>query len=49
VVSAFEAMGYTTRTSRFGDVHVIVNRNGVLVAAFETNGRGQAMVKSVSH
>ncbi|MFC4701314.1 gamma-glutamyltransferase [Glaciecola siphonariae] len=45
VIEALGAMGYTTRTSRFGDLHVIVNRNGRLEAASETNGRGQAIVK----
>jgi gamma-glutamyltranspeptidase/glutathione hydrolase len=48
VVAELEAMGYITRTSRFGDVHVIVNRNGKLEAASESNGRGQAMVKSLT-
>jgi gamma-glutamyltranspeptidase/glutathione hydrolase len=48
VVAELEALGYTTRTSRFGDVHVIVNRNGKLEAASESNGRGQAMVKSLT-
>ena len=44
VVAELEAMGYTTRTSRFGDVHVIINRNGKLEAASESNGRGKAIV-----
>lgn len=47
VVSELAAMGYTTRTSRFGDVHVIVKRNGKLEAASESNGRGLSMVKSL--
>ncbi|WP_371194020.1 gamma-glutamyltransferase [Glaciecola sp. SC05] len=49
VISELEAMGYSTRVSRFGDLHVIVNRNGVLEAASESNGRGQAMVKATSN
>ncbi|WP_250884186.1 gamma-glutamyltransferase [Glaciecola sp. XM2] len=44
VIAELEAMGYSTRTSRFGDLHVIVNRDGKLQAASETNGRGQALV-----
>ncbi|WP_395345609.1 gamma-glutamyltransferase [Ningiella sp. W23] len=46
VVNTLESMGYSTRTSRFGDLHVIVKRNGKLEAASETNGRGQAIVSS---
>lgn len=43
-IEALEAMGYTSRTSRFGDLHVIINRGNGLEAASETNGRGQAIV-----
>jgi gamma-glutamyltranspeptidase/glutathione hydrolase len=43
-IKALQQMGYTLRTSRFGDVHVIVKRDGKLEAASETNGRGQAIV-----
>lgn len=49
VISALEEMGYITRASRFGDVHVIVKRDDALEAASESNGRGQAMVKTVSY
>ena len=47
VIIELETMGYTTRTSRFGDLHVIVKRNGVLEAASESNGRGKAMVEDL--
>jgi gamma-glutamyltranspeptidase/glutathione hydrolase len=47
VITELETMGYTTRTSRFGDLHVIVKRNGVLEAASESNGRGKAMVEDL--
>jgi len=43
-VMALEALGYTTRTSRFGDLHVIVKRDGELHAASESSGRGKALV-----
>lgn len=49
VISALEEMGYTTHTSRFGDLHVIVKREGALEAASESSGRGQAMVKTVTY
>jgi gamma-glutamyltranspeptidase/glutathione hydrolase len=49
VISALEKMGYITQTSRFGDLHVIVNRGGILEAASESNGRGQAVVKTVTY
>ncbi|MFT6267890.1 MAG: gamma-glutamyltranspeptidase/glutathione hydrolase [Alphaproteobacteria bacterium] len=42
-----EKMGYTTRVSRFGDLHVIINTDKGLEAASETNGRGQAIVEDV--
>ncbi len=45
VLAELEAMGYTTRRSRFGDLQVIVKRNGKLEAASETNGRGKAVVE----
>jgi gamma-glutamyltranspeptidase/glutathione hydrolase len=43
-VKSLQDMGYTTRESRFGDLHVIVSRNGELEAASESNGRGKAQV-----
>lgn len=46
VLKALEAMGYTTRESRFGDVHVIINRDNSLEAASESNGRGKALVET---
>ncbi len=45
VVAELEAMGYITRQSRFGDLHVIIKRDGKLEAASESNGRGQAIVQ----
>jgi gamma-glutamyltranspeptidase/glutathione hydrolase len=48
-LKALEEMGYNTRESRFGDLHVIVERNGKLEAASETNGRGQAMVETAKN
>lgn len=48
VITALEEMGYTTRVSRFGDLHVIINTNGKLSAASETNGRGQAIVEQAN-
>ncbi|MGQ8365417.1 gamma-glutamyltransferase [Glaciecola sp. 1036] len=44
VLAELEAMGYTTRQSRFGDLHVIIVRDGDLQAASESNGRGEARV-----
>lgn len=43
-VKTLQDMGYTTRVSRFGDLHVIISRNGELEAASESNGRGKAQV-----
>lgn len=47
-LSELEKMGYTTRKSRFGDLHVIISRQGKLEAASESNGRGMAIVQSPS-
>jgi len=47
VLATLEGMGYTTRVSRFGDVHVIINRNNNLEAASEANGRGKAIVETL--
>lgn len=44
VVSELEAMGYKMRERRFGDMHVIINRDSKLDAASEDSGRGKAMV-----
>lgn len=44
-VNALQALGYTTRISRFGDLHVIVKRDGELHAASESSGRGKALVE----
>ena len=37
-------MGYTLNERRFGDMHVIINKEGKLDAASEASGRGKAMV-----
>ena len=37
-------MGYVLDNRRFGDMHVIVNRNGKLEAGSEASGRGKAIV-----
>ncbi|MCK8102408.1 gamma-glutamyltransferase [Pseudoalteromonas sp. 2CM36K] len=37
-------MGYTVDERHFGDMHVIINRNGKLDAASEQSGRGKAIV-----
>ncbi|MDT0593559.1 gamma-glutamyltransferase [Aestuariibacter sp. P117] len=46
VLTELEALGYSTRKSRFGDLHVIIKNKGKLEAASETNGRGKALVQS---
>lgn len=48
VLISLEQIGYTTKMSRFGDLHVIVNRNGQLEAASESHGRGAAVVETVA-
>ena len=47
-VAELEKMGYTTRVSRFGDLHVIVDNGNGLEAASESNGRGVAIVENVN-
>lgn len=44
VVKALEKMGYTLDERRFGDMHVIIERDGKLDAGSEASGRGKAMV-----
>jgi len=44
VISELEKMGYTMSSSRFGDMQVIVNRDGKIDAASEANGRGKSIV-----
>ena len=44
VVNALEEMGYTLDERRFGDMHVIIERDGKLDAGSEASGRGKAMV-----
>ncbi|WP_299073106.1 gamma-glutamyltransferase [uncultured Paraglaciecola sp.] len=44
VLSELEKMGYIMRNNRFGDMHVILHKNGEIDAASEANGRGKAMV-----
>ncbi|MCG9710523.1 gamma-glutamyltransferase [Pseudoalteromonas sp. Isolate3] len=43
-VKALEKMGYTLDERHFGDMHVIINKDGKLDAASEASGRGKAMV-----
>ncbi|MDQ9092898.1 gamma-glutamyltransferase [Pseudoalteromonas haloplanktis] len=44
VVKALEKMGYTLDERRFGDMHVIIERDGKLDAGSEASGRGKAVV-----
>ncbi|MBB1421270.1 gamma-glutamyltransferase [Pseudoalteromonas sp. SG43-7] len=44
VVKALEKMGYTLDERHFGDMHVIIERDGKLDASSEASGRGKAMV-----
>jgi gamma-glutamyltranspeptidase / glutathione hydrolase len=44
VISSLETMGYKIRESHFGDLQVIINRNGKLEAGSESSGRGKALV-----
>lgn len=42
-----KAMGYTLDKRRFGDMHIILQKDGKLDAGSEKNGRGKAMVVEV--
>lgn len=44
VISELEKMGYTMSNRRFGDMHVVLNKDGKLSAASEANGRGKSIV-----
>lgn len=44
VISELEDMGYTMSNRRFGDMQVILRREGNVEAASEANGRGKSMV-----
>jgi gamma-glutamyltranspeptidase / glutathione hydrolase len=44
VISELEEMGYTMSNRRFGDMHVILNKEGKVEAASEANGRGKSIV-----
>ena len=44
VLSQLEEMGYVINNSRFGDMHVIIDRGGKVSAGSEQSGRGKAMV-----
>lgn len=44
VVKALDKMGYTLDERHFGDMHVIIERDGKLDAGSEASGRGKAMV-----
>jgi len=44
VLVELEKMGYILNESRFGDLQLIINKNGKLDAASESSGRGKAIV-----
>tara|TARA_R110000751_G_scaffold307866_1_gene433151 strand:- start:162200 stop:163927 length:1728 start_codon:yes stop_codon:yes gene_type:complete len=44
VISELEKMGYTMSNRRFGDMHVVLNKDGKIEAASEANGRGKSIV-----
>ncbi|MFT5837556.1 MAG: gamma-glutamyltranspeptidase/glutathione hydrolase [Flavobacteriales bacterium] len=44
VMTELEKMGYTMSNRRFGDMHVILNKDGKIDAASETHGRGKSIV-----
>lgn len=44
VIAELEQMGYTMSNRRFGDVHVILNKEGKIDAASEASGRGKSIV-----
>jgi gamma-glutamyltranspeptidase/glutathione hydrolase len=44
VISELEEMGYTMSIRHFGDMHVILNKDGKIDAASEANGRGKSTV-----
>jgi gamma-glutamyltranspeptidase/glutathione hydrolase len=44
VIVELEQMGYTMSNKRFGDMHVILNKDGKVDAASEVNGRGKSIV-----
>ena len=44
VLQQLENMGYQLNNSRFGDMHVIIDKEGKVDAGSEASGRGKAMV-----
>jgi gamma-glutamyltranspeptidase/glutathione hydrolase len=44
VISELQEMGYTLNNRRFGDLQVIINKDGKLDAASESSGRGKSSV-----
>jgi gamma-glutamyltranspeptidase/glutathione hydrolase len=44
VISELEKMGYTMSNRRFGDMHVVLNKDGKIDAASEANGRGKSII-----
>jgi len=44
VINELEQMGYTMSKRRFGDMHVILNKDGKIDAASEANGRGKSII-----
>jgi len=44
VIRELEQLGYTMSNRRFGDMHVILNKDGKIDAASEANGRGKSII-----
>jgi gamma-glutamyltranspeptidase/glutathione hydrolase len=44
VVEQLEKMGYTLDQRRFGDMHIIINKDGKVSAGSESSGRGKSVV-----
>jgi gamma-glutamyltranspeptidase/glutathione hydrolase len=44
VITEFKKMGYTMSNRRFGDMHVILNKDGKIDAASEANRRRKSIV-----
>ena len=44
VILELQKMGYSMSNNRFGDLHVILNKDGKLEAASEDSGRGKSIV-----
>jgi len=44
VLSQLETMGYNLNGSRFGDLHVVIVKDGKVDAGSESSGRGKSIV-----